>query len=168
MPNQLGLGDIQKVLKNLLKKGVSIRNMVTILETLADYSNATRDTDMLTEYVRQALSRVITKQFIMGQPTKVITLDQGLEQRIIDSIQQTERGNFISIDPDIVQRILNNLSYQVQKLTSLGEQPIVITAPIVRLYFKRLTEQLTSDLIVLSYNEVEPTVEIESIGMVNI
>ncbi|MBM7613676.1 flagellar biosynthesis protein FlhA [Alkaliphilus hydrothermalis] len=168
MPNQLGLGDIQKVLKNLLKEGVSIRNMVTILETLADYSNATRDTDMLTEYVRQALSRVITKQFIMGQPTKVITLDQGLEQRIIDSIQQTERGNFISIDPDIVQRILNNLSYQVQKLTSLGEQPIVITAPIVRLYFKRLTEQLTSDLIVLSYNEVEPTVEIESIGMVNI
>jgi len=168
IPNQLGLGDIQKVLKNLLKEGVSIRNMVTILETLADYSNMTRDTDMLTEYVRQALSRVITKQFIMGQPTKVITLDQGLEQKIIDSIQQTERGNFISIDPDLVQRILNNLSYQVQKLTSLGEQPIVITAPIVRLYFKRLTEQLTSDLIVLSYNEVEPTVEIESIGMVNI
>ncbi len=168
IPNQLGLGDIQKVLKNLLKEGISIRNMVTILETLADYSNMTRDTDMLTEYVRQSLSRVITKQFIMNQPTKVITLDQTLEQRIIDSIQQTERGNFISIDPDIVQRMLNNLSYQVQKLTSLGEQPIIITAPIVRLYFKRLTEQLTSDLIVLSYNEVEPTVEIESIGMVNI
>ncbi|WP_026476018.1 flagellar biosynthesis protein FlhA [Alkaliphilus transvaalensis] len=167
IPNQLSLGDVQKVLKNLLKEGVSIRNMVTILETLADYSNMTRDTDMLTEYVRQSLSRVITKQFIMNQPTKVITLDQTLEQRIIESIQQTDRGNFVSIDPDIVQRMLNNLSYQVQKLTSLGEQPIVITAPIVRLYFKRLSEQLTSDLVVLSYNEVEPTVEIESIGMVN-
>lgn len=168
IPSQLTIGEVQKVLKNLLKENISIRNMVTILETLADYSNVTRDTDMLTEYVRQALSRVITKQFILNQPTKVITLDQSLEQRIIDSIQQTERGNFISIDPDIVQRILSNLSVQVQKLTNLGEQPIILTAPIVRLYFKRLTEQLTSDLVVLSYNEVEPTVEIESIGMVNI
>ncbi|SCY13611.1 flagellar biosynthesis protein FlhA [Alkaliphilus peptidifermentans] len=168
VPNQLGLGEIQKVLKNLLKEGVSIRNMVTILETLADYSGITRDTDMLTEYVRQSLSRVITKQFIMSQPTKVITLDQGLEQKIIDSIQQTERGNYVSIDPDVVQLILKNLSHQVQRLMSLGEQPIVITAPIVRLYFKRLTEQLTSDLVVLSYNEIDPSVEIESIGMVNI
>lgn len=168
IPGQLSLGETQKVLKNLLKEGVSVRNMVTILETLADYSNITRDTDMLTEYVRQALSRVITKQFIMNQPTKVITLDQTLEQRIIESIQQTERGNFISIDPDIVQRILSNLSYQIQKLTSLGEQPIIITAPVVRLYFKRLTEQLASDLVVLSYNEVDPAVEIESVGMVNI
>ncbi|GAB6088220.1 flagellar biosynthesis protein FlhA [Alkaliphilus crotonatoxidans] len=168
VPGQLSLGDIQKVLKNLLKEGVSIRNMVTILETLADYSNLTRDTDMLTEYVRQALAKVITKQFITNQPTKVITLDQSLEQKIIDSIQQTDRGNFISIDPDIVQRLLSNLSYQIQKLTNLGEQPIIITAPVVRLYFKRLTEQLTSDLVVLSYNEVDPTVEIQSIGMVNI
>ncbi len=168
IPGQLSLGDTQKVLKNLLKEGVSIRNMVTILETLADYSNLTRDTDMLTEYVRQALSRIITKQFITNQPTKVITLDQSLEQKIIDSIQQTDRGNFISIDPDIVQRVLSNLSYQLQKLTNLGEQPIIITAPVVRLYFKRLTEQLTSDLVVLSYNEVDPAVEIQSIGMVNI
>ncbi|KAB3535865.1 flagellar biosynthesis protein FlhA [Alkaliphilus pronyensis] len=168
IPNQLSLGEIQKVLRNLLKEGVSIRNMVTILETLADYSGVTRDTDMLTEYVRQALSRVITKQFINNQPTKVITLDQGLEQKIIDSIQQTERGNYVSIDPDIIQLILKNLSQHVQRLMSLGEQPIVITAPIVRLYFKRLTEQLTSDLIVLSYNEIDPSVEIESIGMVNI
>ncbi len=168
IPNQLGIGDVQKVLKNLLKEGVSIRNMVTILETLADYSGMTRDTDMLTEYVRQGLARVISKQFIQQQPAKVITLDQLLEQRIIDSIQQTERGNYISIDPDIVQTIMANLARQIQKFVSLGEQPIVITAPIVRLYFKRLTEQLTSDLIVLSYNEVDPSVEIESIGMVSI
>ncbi|KAB3531367.1 flagellar biosynthesis protein FlhA [Alkaliphilus serpentinus] len=167
IPNQLNIGDIQKVLKNLLKEGISIRNMVTILETLADYSGVTRDTDMLTEYVRQSLSRSITKQFIQNHPTRVITLDQVLEQKIIDSIQQTERGNYLSMDPDIVQSILKNLAHHIQKLTSLGEQPIIITAPIVRLYFKRLTEQLASDLIVLSYNEIDPSVEIETIGMVN-
>lgn len=168
IPAQMSLGEIQKVLYNLLKEGVSIRDMVTILETLADYSNMTRDADMLTEYVRQALSRAITKQFISNQPAKVITVDQQLEQKIMESIQQTDRGTYISMDPDLIQSVLNNLSYQLQKLINLGEQPIIITAPIVRLYLKRLTEQLTSDLVVLSYNEVDPSVEIESVGMVRI
>ncbi|MBU5677433.1 flagellar biosynthesis protein FlhA [Alkaliphilus sp. MSJ-5] len=168
IPAQMSLGEIQKVLYNLLKEGVSIRDMVTILETLADYSNMTRDADMLTEYVRQALSRAITKQFIPNQPAKVITVDQQLEQKIMESIQQTDRGTYIAMDPDLIQSILNNLSYQLQKLINLGEQPIIITAPIVRLYLKRLTEQLTSDLVVLSYNEVDPSVEIESVGMVRI
>ncbi|SES67809.1 flagellar biosynthesis protein FlhA [Natronincola peptidivorans] len=168
IPNQLGLGEVQKVLGNLLREGVSIRNMVTILETLADYANITRDTDMLTEYVRQALGRAITKQFIATQPAKVITIAKELEQRIMDSIQQTESGTYISMDPEIIQTVINNLSQQLQKLITLGEQPIVITAPIVRLYFKRLSEQLTSDLIVLSYNEVDPSIEIQSIGAVNI
>ncbi|MFW5648398.1 MAG: flagellar biosynthesis protein FlhA [Candidatus Alkaliphilus sp. MAG34] len=168
VPDQMSIGEIQKVLYNLLKEGVSIRDMVTILETLADYCNITRDTDMLTEYVRQALGRAITKQFIAGQPAKVITIDQQLEQKIMDSIQQTDKGSYIEMEPDLVQMILNNLSHQIQKLVNLGEQPVIITAPIVRLYLKRLTEQLTSDLTVLSYNEVDPSVEIESIGMVRI
>ncbi|ABR48855.1 flagellar biosynthesis protein FlhA [Alkaliphilus metalliredigens QYMF] len=168
IPSQLSLGEVQKVLANLLKEGVSIRNMVTILETLADHASMTRDVDMLTEYVRQGLGRAITKQFITTQPAKVITLEQSLEQKIMDSLQQTERGTFISIDPEIVQVILRNLSKQVQNMMSLGEQPIVITAPIVRLYFKRLSEQLTSDLVVLSYNEVDPSVEMESVGTVSI
>lgn len=168
IPSQMSIGEIQKVLCNLLKEGVSIRDMVTIMETLADYSGMTRDPDMLTEYVRQALSRSITKQFISSQPAKVITIDQQLEQKIMESIQQTDRGTYIAMEPDLVQSILNNLSYQLQKLINLGEQPIIITAPIVRLYLKRMTEQLTSDLIILSYNEVDPSVEIESVGMVRI
>ncbi|NLM03886.1 MAG: flagellar biosynthesis protein FlhA [Clostridiales bacterium] len=168
IPNLLGLGDVQKVLKNLLKEGVSIRNMVTILETLADYAGITRDTDMLTEYVRQALGRSITKQFITSEPAKVITLDRNLEENIMESIQQTESGTYISMDPDIVQKIMNSLSHELNKLINLGEQPIVITAPIVRLYFKRLSEQLTSDLIVLSYNEVDPSIQIQSVGTVSI
>lgn len=168
IPNPLSLGDVQKVLGNLLKEGVSIRDLVTILETLADYCNITKDTDMLTEYTRQALSRAITKQFITSQPTRVITLDKELEQQIIDSVQQTESGTYISLQPDIVQNMLSNLSYEIQKLISVGEQPIILTAPIVRLYFKRISEQLASDLIVLSYNEVDPSVEIESVGMVSV
>lgn len=168
IPNQLGLGEVQKVLSNLLKEGVSIRNMVSILETLADYAGITRDTDMLTEYVRQALGRAITKQFIVSQPARVVTIAKDLEQKIMESIQQTESGTYISMDPDTIQRIINNLSQQIHKLINLGEQPIVITAPIVRLYFKRLSEQLTSDLIVLSYNEVDPSIEIQSVGAVSI
>ncbi len=167
LPNQMSLGEIQKVLANLLKEGVSIRNFVTILETLADHINITRDTDMLTEYVRQGLGRAISKQFITNQPAKVITLDKGLEQTIMDSLQQTESGTYISMDPNIVQSVLNNLAKHIQRLMSLGEQPIVVTAPIARLYFKRLTEQLSQDLVVLSYNELDPSLEIESIGVVN-
>lgn len=168
IPNQMTIGEIQKVLKNLLKEGVSIRNMGSILEALADHASLTRDTDMLTEYARQSLARFISKQFITTYPAKVITVDKSLEQRIIDSIQQTDRGNYVSMDPEILQALLASLSGLIQKLLSLGEQPIVITAPIVRLYFKRLSEQLAPDLIVLSYNEIDASVEIDSIGMVSI
>jgi len=167
LPSQMSLGEIQKVLANLLKEGVSIRNFVTILETLADHINITRDTDMLTEYVRQGLGRAISKQFITNQPAKVITLDKALEKTIMDSLQQTESGTYISMDPNIVQSVLNNLAKHIQRLMSLGEQPIVVTAPIARLYFKRLTEQLSQDLVVLSYNELDPSLEIESIGVVS-
>ncbi|RQD67772.1 MAG: flagellar biosynthesis protein FlhA [Tindallia sp. MSAO_Bac2] len=168
IPNQMSLGDIQKVLINLLKEGISIRDMVTILETLADYSTITRDTDMLTEYVRQSLGRAITKQFITSHPSRVIILDKNLEQTIMDSLKKTESGTYVALEPDLIQQMLNNLSKQVQKLISMGEQPIVVTAPIVRLYFKRISEQLSNDLIILSYNEIDPTVEIESVGVVSL
>lgn len=166
VPKILGLGDIQKVLANLLREGISIRDMITILETLADYGPITRDTDLLTEYVRQALARAITKQFINSKKAKVITLDGELEQMIMESIQQSEHGSYLSIDPATTQSILNNLAQQVQKLMSIGEQPIILTSPIVRFYFKRLTEQLSSELIVLSYNEIDSKVEVQSIGTV--
>ncbi|SHI79867.1 flagellar biosynthesis protein FlhA [Geosporobacter subterraneus DSM 17957] len=166
VPKILGLGDIQKVLANLLREGISIRDMITILETLADYGPITRDTDLLTEYVRQALARAITKQFINSKKAKVITLDGELEQMIMESIQQSEHGSYLSIDPVTTQSILNNLAQQVQKLMSIGEQPIILTSPIVRFYFKRLTEQLSSELIVLSYNEIDSKVEVQSIGTV--
>ncbi len=167
IPKTLSVGEVQKVLVNLLKEQISIRDMVTILETLADYAPVTRDPDMLTEYVRQQLKRYITQKYVKNNQLQVITLDGRLEQLIMDSIKQTETGSYLSLDPNVVQQILNSLSKNIDKLTSIGEQPIVLTAPIVRLYFKRLTEQLSDEFIVLSYNEIDPKVEIQSVGMVS-
>jgi flagellar biosynthesis protein FlhA len=168
IPKQLSIGDIQKVLANLLKEGVSIRDMVTIMETLADYAPMTKDTDMLTEYVRQSMRRNITKRFIVDMQAKVITLDATLEQTIMDSVQQTEYGSYLNLEPNAAQRIINNLLKEMQKLASMGEQPIILASPIVRLYFKRLTEQVAPGLVVLSYNELDPLVEIQSVGVVSI
>jgi len=168
VPKILSVGEVQKVLVNLLKEQISIRDMVTILETLADYSPITRDPDMLTEYVRQRLSRNITNKYVEGSNLKVITLDGNLEQLIMNSINQTETGSYLSLEPDKIQRILNSMIQNIEKLTSIGEQPVVLTAPIVRIYFKRLTEQITKDLVVLSYNEIDSSVEVQSLGMVTL
>ncbi|MHB1392449.1 MAG: flagellar biosynthesis protein FlhA [Clostridia bacterium] len=168
LPKMLSIGDIQKVLANLLKEGVSIRDMVTIMETLADYAPMTKDTDMLTEYVRQSLKRNITKRFIFDRQAKVITLDAGLEQMIMDSVQQTEYGSFLNLDPSSAQRIISNLLKEVQKLNSVGEQPIILASPVVRLYFKRMIDQVAPGLVVLSYNELDPSVEVQSVGVVSV
>jgi len=168
IPKIMTLGEIQKVLSNLLKEQISIRDMVTILETLADYGRITHDTDLLTEYVRQRLSGYITNKYVEeGNQLAVVTLDNSVEEAIMNSITKTETGSYLSLEPNTAQRILNNTLKAVKKLTSIGEQPIVLTAPIVRLYFKRLTEQLTGDLIVLSYNEIDPTVEVKSVEVVS-
>ncbi len=167
VPKTLTLGEVQKVLANLIKENVPIRDMVTIMETLADYGNVTKDPDMLTEYVRQALSRTITLRFMPDRKGKVLTLAPELEQAIMESLQQTEHGSYLSMEPVKTQSILRNLSKEVEKITSLGLQPIIVTVPIVRTYFKKLTEQIAPDLIVLSYNELDGSAEIQSIGVVN-
>ncbi|OPJ57105.1 flagellar biosynthesis protein FlhA [Alkalithermobacter paradoxus] len=167
IPNLLSLGDLQKVLSNLLKEGVPIRNLPTIIETLADYAVLTKDTDMLTEYVRQGLFRTITKTFIPSNEAKVITLDQNLEKIIVDSLQNTETGTYLSLDPQISQRFVASLGKEVEKLISIGEQPIILAPPGVRIYLKRFIDQISEDIIVLSYNEIDPKVKIQSVGMVS-
>lgn len=168
IPKQMTVGEVQKVLANLLREGVSIRDLVTILETLADYSPTTRDTDLLTEYVRQSLSRYITKKFMPEGKARVLTLDQKLEEKLMSSVQQTEHGTYLSLDPAYTQRVVNALSKELMKFTQTGEQPIVLASPVVRLYFKRLTESFLPDLVVLSYNELESATEIQSVGMVSV
>lgn len=167
VPKLLGLGDIQKVLQNLLKEGISVRDLVTIFETLADHAAATRDTDILTEYVRQSLKRAISnKYFPLNETTSVVTLDPKLEQDIMGSVKQTEQGAYLTLDPDKTRSIMESVELEVGKLEKLGKNPIVITSPIVRMYFKRLTEDYYKDLIVVSYNEIDATVELQSVGMV--
>lgn len=168
VPKIMTVGEIQKVLANLLKEGVSIRDMVTIMETLADYGAVTHDSDMLTEYVRQSLGRAITKKFLNGQAASVVTLDPKIEQLIMDSIQRSEHGNYLALEPQTSNSIVNNVSKQVQRLMQLGHQPIVLASPVVRLYFKRLTEQVIPGLVVLSYNEIDAQADIQSVGMVSI
>lgn len=168
IPKLMSIGDVQKVLSNLLKEGLSIRDLVSILETLADYAHITRDTDMLTEYVRQALRRSISKKYFDNDVNTVITLDPELEQQIMGSVQQTEQGSYLALDPKTTQRVFDKLNNEMSKLTSMGLQPIILTSPIVRLYFKRLVEPIAPDLVVLSYNELEPAAEIQSVGMVSI
>lgn len=168
VPKVMTIGEIQKVLANLLKEGVSIRDMVTIMETLADYAPVTHDADMLTEYVRQALGRAITQKFISGGKSNVITLDPKLEQVIMESVQRTDHGSYLTLEPGMTNTILNSLSRQVQKLAQLGQQPVVLASPVVRLYFKRLSDQAIPGLVVLSYNELDPNIEVQSVGMVSI
>jgi len=167
VPKLLGVGEIQKVLQNLLREGISIRDLVTIFETLADNAATTRDTDVLTEYVRQSLKRAISnKYFPANEMTSVVTLDPKVEQEIMNSVKQTEQGAYINLDPDRTKGILASVGDEVEKMEELGKNPIIITSPIVRMYFKRLTEDYFKDLIVVSYNEVETNVELQSVGMV--
>lgn len=167
VPKLLGVGEIQKVLQNLLREGISIRDLITIFETLADYAPTTRDTDVLTEYVRQALKRAISsKYFGDNDTTSVVTLDPKIEQEIMNSVKQTEQGAYLNLDPDKTQIIMQSVKSEVDKLEKLGRSPIIITSPIVRMYFKKLTKDYFKDLIVISYNEIESDVELQSIGMV--
>ncbi len=167
IPKLLGIGEVQKVLQNLLREGIAIRDMVTIMETLADYAPTTRDTDVLTEYVRQALKRAISnKYFPGGEMTSVVTLDPKAEQDIMNSVKQTEQGAYITLDPEKTQRLMQSVKAEAEKLENLGKNPIIVTSPIVRMYFKRLTKDYYPDLIVISYNEIESNVELQSVGMV--
>uniref|UniRef100_A0A7C5Z171 Flagellar biosynthesis protein FlhA n=1 Tax=Caldicellulosiruptor owensensis TaxID=55205 RepID=A0A7C5Z171_9FIRM len=168
IPKLMTVGEVQKVLANLLKERISIRDMVTILETLADWAPTTKDTDILTEYVRQAMARYITKKYVSGDVLEAITLSPEVEEKIMNSIQKTEQGSFLNLPPDYLQKLINNLSNILEKLVSVSAQPIVICSPIVRLYFRRLIENIFPDVVVLSYNEILPSVQIKTVGMVEV
>lgn len=168
IPELISLGDLQRVLANLLKEQVSIRDIITIMETLADYSKITKDIDILTEYVRQALKRQISKQYSGDKQTmNVLTLDPRLEEKLRESIQHSEFGSYLALDPDIAQPMIDRLSKQYEELSHRGITPIIICAPILRLYFKRLIERFISNLVVLSYNEIDSNINVEVIGMVS-
>ena len=167
VPKLLNVGEIQKVLQNLLREGISIRDLTTIFETLADYASTTHDTDVLTEYARQSQKRAISnKYFSKTETTSVLTLDPKVEQDLMASVKQTEQGAYITLEPEKSQKIMNSIKTETAKLEAVGASPIIVTSPIVRMYFKRLTADYFKELIVISYNEIESDVELQSVGMV--
>lgn len=168
-PNPLSIGEIQKVLSKLLRENVSVRNLPIIFETLADYAKLTSDPDILTEYVRQALARQITTQFVNGQPSlKVITVSGKVEKMIADSIQQTDHGNYLAMDPQDSQFVLEAIAKEVERVSFMEQSPLILCSPGVRLYLRQLTERYFPQIPILSYNELDAAVEIQSVGVVNV
>ncbi|AVK83185.1 flagellar biosynthesis protein FlhA [Lysinibacillus sp. B2A1] len=168
-PTPLSTGEIQKVLGKLLRENVSVRNLPIIFETLADYAKLTSDTDILTEYVRQSLARQITSQFVGdGSSLKVITVSGKVEKMIADSIQQTDHGNYLAMDPQDSQIVLESIAAEIERVSFMEQSAIILCSPAVRMYLRQLTERYFPQIPVLSYNELDATVEIQSVGVVNV
>ena len=168
-PSPLSIGEVQKVLSKLLKEKVSIRNLPIIFETLADYGKITSDADLLNEYVRQNLARQITNALSVGNESlKVVTLSGRVEKIIADAVQQTEHGNYLSLDPNDSQVILESIASKLEELTLMEQSPIVLCSPAVRMYVRQMTERYFPQVPILSYNELEANVEVQSVGVVNV
>lgn len=168
-PTPMSIGEIQKVLSKLLDENVSVRNLPIIFETLADYSKLTSDVDVLTEYVRQSLARQITTQYAGNQQElKVLTVSAKVEKAIADSIQQTDHGNYLALDPQMSQAILESIAAELERVSFIDQSPVILCSPAVRMYVRQLTERYFPQIPILSYNELDASIEIQSVGVVNV
>jgi flagellar biosynthesis protein FlhA len=168
VPNVITQANLQKVLCSLLREGVPIRDMETILETISNYATAVHDPELLTEYVRQALRRTITRQWSEGGQIKVITLDSTVEKTILNSISKNERGTYLALDPKTTQKIITNVTKCIENVKDIVTTPIILTSPIVRLYFSKLMRQFYPKAVVLSFNEIENNVQIQAVANVTL
>ena len=168
VPAIVSLNELQRVLRNLLREGIPILDMETILETLSDYAPTVKDHDMLTEYVRQALRRTITHKFSIAGQLKVVSLDSEIEDLIIKSIKKIEGGAYLALEPDVIQKIVTSTTEQINQMKKLVQEPIIITSPVVRIYFKKLLDQFYPDITVLSFNDIDTSVQIQSLGTITL
>ena len=170
IPNLLSLGKVQKVLQNLLKEQISIRDLRTILEQLSDYASLTQDADILTEYVRQSLARPITKQYQSTDGTlSVLTLDKGIEDIIEGSIQKSETSAFLALEPNVAEKFLSKLRNMIEKITpTIETSPVLLASPGLRMHIRKFTERFLPDLAIISHSEVSPSVQIKTIGVVDL
>ncbi len=162
------MGTLQKVLCNLLREGVPIRDTEAILETLADYAPTVKDLDMLTEYVRQSLKRTITHRFTEAGQLKVISLDANIENQITGAVKKVETGSYLALEPKLIQEIINATTRELGKVKYLVSIPIILTSPIIRLYFKKLVDQFYLNAVVLSFNEIDSDVKIQALGSITL
>lgn len=168
IPKVVSVGYLQKVLANLLKEGIPIRDLETILETLGDHTNVLKDIDIATEYVRQSLKRTITHRFAEANSLRVITLDTQIEDMIVSSVKKNEQGSYLAMSPDLIQNIVNATNEEIDKIKDVIPTVIVLTSPVVRIYFKKLTEQFISNITVLSYSEIDSSAQIQAIGNISL
>lgn len=168
VPNVISYGYLQKVLAMLLSEGVPIRDMETILETLGDHTSSMKDIDITVEYVRQALKRTITRRFAEANSLRVITIDPRIEDMIVSSVKKSDQGSYLSMDPDTIQKIVAKTTDEVNKIKDVIPTVIVLTSPIVRVYFKKLIDQFIPGLTVLSYSEIDGATQIQSVGNINL
>jgi len=168
IPQVVSVGYLQRVLAMLLKEGIPIRDMETILETLSENTSVLKDMDIVVEYIRQALKRTVTRRFAEANALRVITLDPRIEDAIIANIKKTDRGSVYVPDPDTAQSIIAKTTDEVEKVKDVLPSVIVLTSPIVRVYFKRLIDQYIPGLTVLSYNEIDNTTQIQAVGNITI
>ncbi|MCD7730520.1 MAG: flagellar biosynthesis protein FlhA [Oscillospiraceae bacterium] len=159
---------LQKVLCLLLKEGVPIRDLQTILETIADNQHTMKDVDITTEYVRQALKRTITRRFADGGQIRVLTLDTETENKIVASVKKSDQGSYLAMDPQTIQLLIASLNEQIDRVKDVIPTPIVLTSPIVRIYFKKLVDQFIPNITVLSFSEIDNSVQIQAVGNVAI
>ncbi len=164
IPAIITVGTLQKVLCSLLREGVPIRDIETILETLADYGTTVKDMDMLTEYVRQSLKRAITHRFAEAGQLKVISLDAGIENQIMGAVKKLDTGSYLALEPQVIQGIITAATREIDKIKDLVTTPIILTSPIVRVYFKKLVDQFYLGATVLSFNEIDTDVKIQALG----
>lgn len=168
VPELLGVGEVQKVLAYLLDERISIRDMATIMEVLSDYARVTKDPEILTEYVRHAMSRQITQMVVQDNVLPCITLDPTLENRIAAGVQRTDHGSYVNLDPDSMRRMLASLNAELEKMTNMGYPPIVLTSPAVRLYFRKLVVRSAPGITIVSHAEINQSVEIQILGVVRL
>lgn len=168
VPSVVSVSELQHVLKNLLREGIPILDMEIILETLSDYAPTVKDNDMLTEHVRQALKRTITRKFSSAGQLKVITLDGKIEDAIIRSVKRTEGGAYLTLEPEMIQKIVAGTKQQIDKMKKLVQEPIVLTSPVVRVYYKKLIDQFYPDITVLSFSDLDSSVQVQSLGTVTV
>lgn len=169
VPNLLSLGGVVKVLQNLLREQIPIRDLLAVMETLADWAPVIKDLDLLTEYVRQALSRTITRMHLNQDGTLlVLTLDHSVEAAIAAAIQSTDHSSMFALDPQVAQKIMNNLAQNLQRCASLNYQPVVVCSARIRGHFKKLVDQFIPNVSVLSYDEILKNVDIQSLGTVEL
>ncbi|MGI6540968.1 MAG: flagellar biosynthesis protein FlhA [Bacillota bacterium] len=168
IPAQMTVGEVQRVLQNLVRERISIRDLVTILEALGDAAGTYRDIDTLTEYVRSRMARSICSQYAQPEGLYVVTLDPSLEQLLFDSLDVTEHGTYLAPDPKVYRALISSLVAESERMASGGLQPIVLTSSGLRPHFRRLIERAVPQTVVLSYDEIAPEVKVNAVGMVSL